>query len=57
LVERGVSVDQNIPESDDLTAIGNFGRDVRCNLRELVEGLADDSNWRSTADCRSTLAE
>jgi hypothetical protein len=34
LVERGVSVDQNISESNDLTAIGNFGRDVRCNLRE-----------------------
>jgi len=49
IVDGGVAVDEDVPEGDYWREVGDCGSEVRGNLGELVERLADDLNWRSTA--------
>lgn len=51
--DGGVGMDQAIAESDESTRVRNLVSHAGIQFDGLVQCLANDSNWRSTAERRS----
>jgi len=56
MLHDGIAVDQDIPQSDDLPKMWDPGTDLRGNLVQLIECLADNLQLPLDAECSSASA-